>query len=77
MTARAKNTTCQSGPAENYENDTLGAWRSSGAAISRSCASRNGKLRHQGADDATSKIIDTQTFVRNVGILSRYLEGTR
>jgi len=35
----------------------------------------DGRLRSQGADDKTTQIIDTQTFVRHVEILSRYLEA--
>jgi len=36
-----------------------------------------GKLRYHGADDPTDRIIDTATFIRNVGVLSRYLAASR
>ncbi len=37
----------------------------------------DGKLRYHGPDDKTDRIIECATFIRNVGILSRYLEATR
>ncbi len=36
-----------------------------------------GKLRYQGPDDTTDRIIDVATFNRNVGILSKYLAAIR
>ncbi|MGQ9573822.1 MAG: pectate lyase [Thermoguttaceae bacterium] len=32
-----------------------------------------GRLRHHGPDDPTRRVIDSQTFIRNVGILSAFL----
>jgi hypothetical protein len=39
----------------------------------------DGRLRHQGDDDPTRRIIDCTTFIRNVRTLSAYLatKGTR
>ncbi len=37
----------------------------------------NGRLSNQGDGDATRRIIDCRTFIRNVGILSNYLAATR
>jgi hypothetical protein len=36
-----------------------------------------GKLRYHGPDDATARIIETTTFIRNVGTLSRYLAALK
>jgi hypothetical protein len=36
-----------------------------------------GKMRSQGADAATEKVIESQTFIRNLGVLSDYLAATR
>ena len=36
-----------------------------------------GRLRYHGTDDPTRRIIDCQTFMRNVEVLSRYLAATR
>jgi hypothetical protein len=36
-----------------------------------------GRLRSQGSDDPTRRIIQTQTFIKNVGILSQYLAATK
>jgi hypothetical protein len=33
----------------------------------------SGKLRYHGPDDTTNRVIESATFIRNVGILSRYL----
>ncbi len=35
------------------------------------------RLKYHGADDDTRRIIDCRTFIRNVGILSRYLAATK
>jgi hypothetical protein len=37
----------------------------------------NGRLSNQGPDNATRRIIDSRTFIRNVGVLSSYLAATR
>jgi PelA/Pel-15E family pectate lyase len=37
----------------------------------------NGTLRHHGPDDPTRRIIDCQTFARNVELLSAYLRASR
>ena len=37
----------------------------------------DGRLRGYGPDDDTGRIISCQTFIRNVGILSRYLAAAR
>lgn len=37
----------------------------------------DGRLRSQGADDTTRRILSTQTFITNLGILSDYLAATR
>jgi PelA/Pel-15E family pectate lyase len=37
----------------------------------------NGRLRSQGGDDPTKRIIECQTFITNVGVLSQYLAATR
>jgi hypothetical protein len=37
----------------------------------------NGRLKYHGPDDPTRRVIDSRTFVRNVGVLSRYLAATR
>jgi PelA/Pel-15E family pectate lyase len=34
-----------------------------------------GRLRYQGDDDPTREVIDTQTFIRNAGILGAYLDA--
>ncbi len=36
-----------------------------------------GPLRYHGKDNVVGRIIDSATFIRNVGILSRYLAATR
>jgi hypothetical protein len=36
-----------------------------------------GRLRHHGPDDSTERIIDCQTFIKNVETLSRYLAASR
>ncbi|MCL4192201.1 MAG: hypothetical protein KJZ87_10675, partial [Thermoguttaceae bacterium] len=36
-----------------------------------------GKLRSYGDDDPTTHVIDCQTFIRNVQMLSSYLAGVR
>lgn len=45
--------------------DTRGAWV------------EEGKLNAQGEGDATRRIIDCRTFIKNVGVLSNYLAATR
>jgi len=37
----------------------------------------DGRLRHHGPDDSTTKVIRSATFIRNVETLSRYLQATR
>jgi hypothetical protein len=37
----------------------------------------DGRLSYHGKDDDTRQIIDSRTFIRNVGILSRYLAATK
>ncbi len=37
----------------------------------------DGRLRNHGADDPTRRIISTQTFIKNAGILSNYLAASR
>jgi hypothetical protein len=36
-----------------------------------------GSMRKQGADDSTRRVIECQTFIRNIGTLSDYLAATR
>jgi len=36
-----------------------------------------GKMRSQGADDATRQVIESQTFIRNIGVLAQYLAAVR
>ncbi len=36
-----------------------------------------GRLRTYGPDDSTRRVIESRTFINNVGILSRYLAATR
>jgi PelA/Pel-15E family pectate lyase len=36
-----------------------------------------GRLRYHGPDDPTTRVIDCATFVRNMGILSSYLDASR
>jgi hypothetical protein len=35
----------------------------------------SGRLRHHGKNDDTRSVIESTTFIRNVGVLSRYLES--
>ncbi len=37
----------------------------------------DGELSYQGDDDSTRRIIDSRTFIRNIGTLSRYLAAAR
>ena len=37
----------------------------------------DGRLRNHGPDDPTRRVIASQTFVKNVGVLSAYLAATR
>ena len=37
----------------------------------------SGRLRHQGGNDPEAKVIRTATFVRNVEMLSRYIEAQK
>lgn len=36
-----------------------------------------GRMRNYGADDGTRRVIESRTFIKNVGILSQYLAATR
>ena len=36
----------------------------------------DGKLRYHGKDDSTRKVIECSTFIKNVGILSRYIAAS-
>ena len=36
-----------------------------------------GKLKYHGPDEKTDRIIECATFIRNVGVLSKYLEATK
>lgn len=36
----------------------------------------DGRMRYHGPDDPTRRVIDSETFVRNVHILSTYLAAT-
>jgi hypothetical protein len=36
---------------------------------------RDGRLRYHGKADETRRVIDSATFIRNLGILSRYLSA--
>ena len=37
----------------------------------------SGRMRNYGADDGTRRVIESRTFIKNVGILSQYLAATR
>jgi hypothetical protein len=37
----------------------------------------DGKLKYQGGDDGTKRILDCQTYIKNIGVLSGYLAATR
>jgi hypothetical protein len=37
----------------------------------------DGKLRSQGDDDTTKRILDSRTYIKNIGVLSSYLAATR
>ena len=43
--------------------DARGAWVESG------------RLRYHGKDDGTREVIESATFIRNIGVLSRYVGG--
>jgi hypothetical protein len=47
------------------------------ALVVRGAWVEDGQLKAQGDGDATRRIIDCRTFIKNVGILSSYLAATR
>jgi PelA/Pel-15E family pectate lyase len=57
-------------PGERQVREVMTALDERGAWV------EDGRLRHHGKDDETRRVIDSRTFIRNVGVLSRYLEGS-
>jgi hypothetical protein len=61
----------QGTPAERTVRDVISALDERGAWV------ESGRLRYHGKSDDTDRIIDSTTFIKNIGTLSRYLAGQR
>jgi hypothetical protein len=56
-------------PSEKSVRAVIGALDDRGAWV------EDGRLRYHGKDDDTPRVIESTTFIRNIGVLSRYVAG--